>query len=213
MPARLRPLGVMILALLREREMHPYEMLRLLRERRDERLVPIQQGTFYHQVAALERDGLIRPVAVEREGNRPERTTYAITAAGDAAVLDWVRAELPGIASPVNFRVALAESHNLDRDTARTLLARRLELLREAYADRRARIAEAAARAVPRQFLVEVEREIALMSADIAWTESLLAELGGAEGVPASGTELPWGIPGVPARPEPHETSPRKEGA
>ncbi|WP_258184368.1 hypothetical protein [Microbacterium foliorum] len=34
---RLTPMGVMILALLREGDMHPYEMVRLMRARRDER--------------------------------------------------------------------------------------------------------------------------------------------------------------------------------
>ena len=33
---RLTPLGVMVLGLLREDDMHPYEMQRLLRQRRDE---------------------------------------------------------------------------------------------------------------------------------------------------------------------------------
>ena len=36
---RLTPLGVMVLALLREGDMHPYEMMRLMRQRRDDRLV------------------------------------------------------------------------------------------------------------------------------------------------------------------------------
>ena len=36
---RLTPMGVMVLALLREGDMHPYEMVRLMRARRDERLL------------------------------------------------------------------------------------------------------------------------------------------------------------------------------
>ena len=79
---RLTPLGVMVLALLREGDMHPYEMIRLMRIRRDDRLVAITNGTVYHTVARLERAGLLAEVGVDRDGNRPERTTYAVTDAG-----------------------------------------------------------------------------------------------------------------------------------
>ena len=93
--ARLTPLGVMVLALLREGEMHPYEMIRLMRHRHDDRIVSVTNGTVYHTVARLERQGLIAEVGIDRDGNRPERTTYALADAGGAAVDEWVRRELP----------------------------------------------------------------------------------------------------------------------
>ena len=43
--ARLTPLGVMVLALLREDDMHPYEMIRLMRQRHDDRIVSLTNGT------------------------------------------------------------------------------------------------------------------------------------------------------------------------
>ncbi|MBK0422710.1 PadR family transcriptional regulator [Leucobacter sp. CSA2] len=198
----------MILALLRERDMHPYEMLRLTRDRHDERLIRIQQGTFYHQITALERDGLIAEVAVDRQGNRPERTTYTITREGDASLIEWVRRELPCTERPAHFRVALAESHNLDRGTVAELLAGRTEQLRTVLGERRERLADAMERGVQRQFLVEVEREMALMEVDITWTESLVAELAPA-GSDSPGTPiLEWGIPSHSDRPNPS----RKDG-
>lgn len=72
---RLTPLGVMVLALLREDPMHPYEMIRLMRQRHDDRIIALTNGTVYHTVARLERLGLVSEVGVDREGNRPERTT------------------------------------------------------------------------------------------------------------------------------------------
>ena len=107
--AKLTPLGVMVLALLREGDMHPYEMMRLMRFRRDDRLVPIQNGTFYHTVGRLERAGLLAEIGVDRDGNRPERTTYTLTDAGRDVVGEWVRRELPRIDRTTEFRVALAE--------------------------------------------------------------------------------------------------------
>ena len=114
----------MVLALLGEGDMHPYEMIRLMRLRRDDRLVTITNGTLYHTVGRLERAGLLAEVGVDRDGNRPERTTYALTDGGPRAVGEWVRRELPRIDRPAEFRIALAEAHNLDRGRGRSSCSR-----------------------------------------------------------------------------------------
>ncbi|MFJ6651633.1 PadR family transcriptional regulator [Microbacterium sp. NPDC091313] len=186
----LTPLAVMALALLREDEMHPYEMMRLLQRRREERLVRLQKGTLYHAVRRLERDGLVAEVGIDREGNRPERTTYALTPAGDHAVEAWIRAELPRIDRPAEFRVALAEAHNLGRDEVVALLAERRVLLAAARDDLRDRLADGAERAVPFQFLVEADHERMLLDAEIAWQDALCARL--------ETRELPWGLDEIP---------------
>ena len=80
--APLTPLTLAALALLAERPMHPYEMYQLSMQRRDHRLVKIRPGTLYHAVRRLAESGLVAVVGTEREGNRPERTTYEITDAG-----------------------------------------------------------------------------------------------------------------------------------
>ena len=67
---RLTPVAVMILATLREGDMHTYELVRLLRERKDDRLVPLQKGTIYHTVARLERDGAVDAAAVHEAFDR-----------------------------------------------------------------------------------------------------------------------------------------------
>lgn len=189
--SRLTPLAVMVLALLREGDMHPYEMMRLLRTRRDERLVRIQKGTFYHAVSRLERDGFVAEVGIDRDGNRPERTTYSLTPAGEEAVVDWVRRELGRLDRPAEFRVALAEAHNLPRDEVIALLDARRALLQAAADEQRLGLAEAAERHVPDQFLVEVQRESVLLDAELAWQDALRARL-------ADGS-LAWGLDELPA--------------
>ncbi|MGP3533409.1 PadR family transcriptional regulator [Microbacterium sp. RD1] len=183
----LTPLGVMVLGLLREGDMHPYEMLRLLRTRRDDRLVRVQQGTLYHTVSRLERAGLLAEVGVDRDGKRPERTTYTLTDAGFGAVATWVRHELAVTDRATEFSVALAEAHNLDAREVSELLDRRRELLAGELEGLRDTLAGASARNVPGQYLVEVDRAAALLATDLAWTEALLTRL-------RDGT-LPWGVP------------------
>lgn len=185
--ALLRPLGVMILALLRERDMHPYEMMRTFEARREDRLVSIRRGTLYHQVTALERDGLIAEVGVDREGNRPERTTYSLSSAGNAVVNEWIRAHLPRTDRPAEFRIALAEAHNLERDDVVALLSERLHGLRAQRDADHASLGAATAKGVQRQFLVEIDRARTLLDADIAWTTRLRDDI--------SAGALIWGLP------------------
>ena len=176
--AGLTPLGVVVLALLREDDMHPYEMLRLLRHRHADRMVKLTNGTFYHTVARLERKGLIAEVGVDRAGNRPERTTYTLTEAGPNALQAWVRSRLARTDRGEHFVVALAEAHNLDRDEVAALIGRRLAALRDerdVIDDTLARVRE---RGIAEQFVVEFDRRQALLRADIAWTTSFLQRLG-----------------------------------
>jgi len=187
---RLTPLAVMILATLREGDMHPYELMRLLKERRDDRLVPLQKGTIYHTVARLERDGLLAEVGVDREGNRPERTTYTVLPAGDRAVEEWVRAELPRIDRASEFRVALSEAHNLERDEVVALLDQRRALLTASIDEHRTGLEVATARGTPEQFLVELQRQAALLDAELACQDSLRARL--------VDRSLPWGAAEIP---------------
>ncbi len=183
---RLTPLGVMVLALLREGDMHPYEMMRLMRHRRDDRLVTITNGTLYHTVGRLERAGLLGEVGVDRDGNRPERTTYTLTGEGRDAVDEWVRRELPRIDRPAEFRIALAEAHNLERTVVVDLLRRRRDALSEDLSSLSAGHAGAQSRGVPEQFLLEVHRTEVLLRTDLAWLDALIERL--------DAHAFPWGV-------------------
>lgn len=175
--ATLTPLGVTVLALLREGDMHPYEMLRLLRFRRDDRMVKVTNGTLYHTVSRLKEQGLLDEVGVDREGNRPERTTYTLTEAGDHVVGEWVRRELGRTDHPLRFRVALAEAHNLEREEAIALLTARLDLMRSELGDLDEGLAAARGRGVPEQYILETGRQQALLRADLAWLEEMLPRM------------------------------------
>ena len=175
---RITPLAVMVLALLREGDMHPYEMIRLMRQRHEDRLVTLTNGTLYHTVGRLTAAGLLAEVGTDREGNRPERTTYTLTVDGRDAVAHWVRRELPRMDHPTEFRVALAESHNLPQDEVAELLTIRREALAAEHAMHRDGLIKARSREIPEQYLVEIDRQAALLDADLRWTDTFLARLG-----------------------------------
>lgn len=182
---RLTPMGVMVLALLREGDMHPYEMVRLMRARRDERLLSITNGTLYHTVGRLQRAGLVDEMGVDRAGNRPERTTYTLTDAGAEALIGWLRRELASTEHPADFRIALAEAHNLERSDVIACLRDRRTALSDGHVQHRDGLIDARQAGVPEQVLVEFERQEVLLDAELRWLDSLLDRL--------DAGAFPWG--------------------
>lgn len=174
----LSPLGIAALALLAERAMHPYEMYQLLMQRREDRLVKVRPGSLYHTVDRLLGQGLVRCLGTEREGNRPERTTYEITPGGRSALSDRVTEML---ATPVNeypeFPLAIGEAHNLPRETVLHLLQCRRMRLQSESEHLRAAVADITRRNVPRRFWLDVTYQQAILDAENSWIDGLLTQL------------------------------------
>jgi DNA-binding PadR family transcriptional regulator len=174
----LTPLAVAALALLAEGPSHPYEMYQTLVHRAEDRLVKVRPGSLYHTVDRLARHGLVRATGTEREGNRPERTTYAITDAGTNALAERV-AEI--IATPVNefpeFPLGLAESHNLPVETAIELLRKRVALIRADIDVIDHGIRTVQAKNLPPKYWMDVRYLRAMAEADATTLEALIDDL------------------------------------
>ena len=136
--ARLTPLAVSTLALLAEREMHPYEMYQLMIRRREDRVIKVSAGSLYRAVERLASDRLIAANGIERAGHRPERTVYAITDAGRAE-LAARESELDGIESGVtdSVRRLADEVRSSVNDAMKTLRADLASAARDAREDTR----------------------------------------------------------------------------
>lgn len=170
-------MALAVLGVVTEGPMHPYEMASVLRARGKDEDMPMKWGSLYTVVQNLEKHGLIDAVERSRQGARPERTVYRITAAGRSELEDWVR-EL--VSTPVpeqpRFRAGLSMLAALAPDEVADLLRERLRLLNREVGRRREHV-EQSATEVPRLFLIEVEYAIALLEAEAAWVRSLLAEI------------------------------------
>src|SRR3569623_2871805 len=89
------PLALAVLSCLNKRPMHPYEFSTTLRSRGKENSIKLNYGSLYSVVESLQKHGLITARETTREGRRPARTVYEITAAGEVEFEDWL-AELLG---------------------------------------------------------------------------------------------------------------------
>jgi len=174
MAAELTPLAVMILGLTAERPMHPYEMVQTLIARREDRFANIRPGSLYHTVDRLLDRELLRINEIERSGNRPERTVYAITAAGSRALRTRLSAMLgsPTTEFPELY-LALAESHELPRTEVIDLLDRRLAAMSDELDYYRTAHTQAADRGVSEMFLLDLGCRCATLSAQLDWLRSV----------------------------------------
>ncbi|WP_199548778.1 PadR family transcriptional regulator [Streptomyces sp. N35] len=179
------PLALTVLVQLVERPMHPYEIAQTLRRRGKDASTKINYGSLYTVVQNLEKHGFVEVAGVQREGNRPERTLYGITDAGRIEMVEWLSDLLavPADEYPI-FETALANMGVIHPDEVVRLLKDRIATLDVKAAQGRGALRKLY-ESLPRVFLVEVEYQLHLIEAQIAWLRGFVAEVegGSLEGV------------------------------
>jgi DNA-binding PadR family transcriptional regulator len=176
--AALSPISLAALGLLAERPMHPYEMYQLLLERAEDRLLKVRPGTLYHAVDRLERDGLARALRTEREGNRPERTTFDITESGRRTLSRSIGEMLTTPADEYpEFPIAISEAHNLTRAQVIAALRSRMQALADEQQAITGRLQAIGGDRIPRLYWLDVDYSRAMRAAEISWLETVVAEL------------------------------------
>jgi DNA-binding PadR family transcriptional regulator len=175
MAYQLTSLSISVLALLRERPMHGYEMFQTLVRRHADRIVKLRPGSLYHVVDRLTEEKLIRRAATGRDGKRPERAIYEITDAGADSLAERV-GHL--IATPVHefpqFVVALAEVDTLDGDAAANAVDGRVGAM-EARAAEIMALRDAGV--TPDGNLVAFDYLLATMQAELSWLRKFASSL------------------------------------
>jgi DNA-binding PadR family transcriptional regulator len=169
------PLGLAVLALLREKPMHPYQMASTLRERAKEESIKLNYGSLYTVVGALERGGLVLARETVREGARPERTVYALTEEGERELVDWM-SELLSVAAKEypRFEAALSLMPVLPPDDVARLLENRVQRLDVQVAKLTSTMELARKQGLERLFIIESEYEIVMREAERTWVAALV---------------------------------------
>jgi DNA-binding PadR family transcriptional regulator len=171
-------LALAVLSYLVQGPMHPYELSRTLRHNGDARSIKFNHGSLYMVVAQLAKAGFITEQETNRDGQRPERTVYALTDAGRQELHDWMHDLLgePEHEYP-NFAAALSLIAALPPSEAVPLLRHRLVRLAELCTDSRTLIDTALATGLPGLFLVEEEYRLALLSAESSFVERFIDQI------------------------------------
>ncbi|MDX8055000.1 PadR family transcriptional regulator [Lentzea sp. BCCO 10_0798] len=167
---RTNPLALAVLALLSERPMHPYEMAQTMRERHQEEVIKLNYGSLYTVVESLHKHELITASAVQKAGNRPERTVYAVTGAGTAELHDWLR-EL--IAVPAKeyprFEAGISLVGLLPPADALQLVHQREAAVGEQLTALAVLLEKLAGMGLPQLAWIELDYRMAVLRAERAW--------------------------------------------
>jgi DNA-binding PadR family transcriptional regulator len=170
------PVLLMVLSLLKERPMHPYEMQRLMVERGKSAVDSIKRGSIYHAVDRLLKAGLVEELETSREGRRPERTVYRLTDAGDEVVRDWMRQLLARLDPDYNeFATVLSFLPVLEPHEVLAALHHRLVVLAGAIARSEATLTSIGDR-LPRVFLIEEEYQLDMLRAERRWVAAVVED-------------------------------------
>jgi DNA-binding PadR family transcriptional regulator len=166
-----------VLTLLREAPMHPYQMQRLLRLRHKDEILVLKRGSLYHAIGRLVQAELIAASSTERDGRRPERTTYRITAAGRKELTRTLRqmVAVPRRESS-EFMAAMSFLIHLTPQEAVPQLEERCRCLQLEIEQRSVGI-QAAAPHVLRINLLESEYLIAMLQAELDWVRGIVAQI------------------------------------
>ena len=172
------PLALAVLVLLYERPMHPYEMAATLRERRKEDSIKLRYGSLYTVIELLLRAGFIAEKKTTREGNRPERTVYEITKAGESEMRGWMR-EI--VSTPVKeypqFEAGLSLLPALPPEQATDVLETRVAFLKKDVAQIKADLQQAKAMELPSLFSIETEYRLAVLETELTYVEKLIERI------------------------------------
>ena len=176
---RSSPLTLMVLVLLAETPMHPYEMQRVMQARGKDNVVRVQRGSLYPAVERLAAAGLIEPVETGREGRRPERTVYRITEDGRDTAEMWLTAMVREVRNEFpEFPAALSFLPLLSAPDARAELTARLVALGKGIAAIRSVTEDLNERfRLPRLFLIETEYQLTMLQAEYRWVESVVDDI------------------------------------
>ncbi|MEV5826152.1 PadR family transcriptional regulator [Spirillospora sp. NPDC052242] len=176
--------GLTVLALLTVRASHPYELHRLIVDTHKDYVTGLPRS-LYHAVDRLAGEELIAPVETVREGRRPERTVYEITAEGRRELATRLRAllETPG-PDRRTFTAAVSLIGVLPLPDALQSLRTRAAALEGMLAGTDGHLSALRESGLPDLLTIELDYERTVIGAELGWLRALVARL-------ASG-ELDW---------------------
>jgi DNA-binding PadR family transcriptional regulator len=202
---QLNPLAIVVLSLLDERPMHPYEVTFHVRKRHMEKHVKVTVGALYHTFEKLQEEGLIEPMEVERDGRRPERTVYGLTAPGREQFQEGLRRLLVQPSRVYSdFEAGLACMHHLAAGEAAQLLRKRAEILKDEMESEGAHLRKVRDLGLSRLCLIETELVQDLRQYQVEWCARVADEI--------ETGELEW-YAGILPRPGRDRSAPAGDGA
>jgi DNA-binding PadR family transcriptional regulator len=169
---------LVILGLLRSRPLHGYEIKRTIEEHMGD-WTSVAFGSIYFALQKLTEEGAIEIAATEREGGRPSRTVYAITANGRLEFHRLLREAWLAVERPAYVvDLALFFMDAMSEDEIRAHLEQRVAQLVETQEwVEQHRTETLASQEVPPQAAAIFEHTRKHLVAELSWTKETLDAL------------------------------------
>jgi DNA-binding PadR family transcriptional regulator len=157
---------------------HGYDVRRELLSWGADRWANVQPGSIYHALRKLTEEEMLREVGTDQVGGRPARTSYEITAKGEAEFETLLRDLWWNVAMPTDpFFAAFSFLPSLPREEASAALRNRATVLRATADGMRSSLESRWINELkPTHVAWMFELSIARMEGEIAWCERI-AEL------------------------------------
>ncbi|HEX7942778.1 MAG TPA: PadR family transcriptional regulator [Gemmatimonadaceae bacterium] len=170
-------LGLIVLEMLDEEPMHVYRMQKLIRQRGKDRVVNVRaRASLYQTIERLVRLGLVEVRETVQTERHPDRTVYAITAAGRKVAREWLREMLRTTDGEFpEFIAAMSVLTALTPEDARRQLELRAEKLAAELHDTESTLAGSPD--LPRLFLLEEEYRRAMLGAELSWVRAVIEDM------------------------------------
>ncbi|MNC18440.1 Transcriptional regulator PadR-like family protein [compost metagenome] len=118
---------LLILGLLQEKDMHPYEITLIMKERMYDQMMKLQMGSLYYAVDKLAQDDYIEAVETIRSNDRPDKTIYHITDKGKVLFEQLILQQIKKVDLVFHpLYMALALSRYIDQDKVEKVLEERI---------------------------------------------------------------------------------------
>lgn len=118
---------LVILGLLQEKDMHPYEIMLIMKERMYDQMMKLQMGSLYYAVDKLAQEEHIEAVETIRSNDRPDKTIYRITGKGKALFEQLILQQIKKMELVFHpLYMALALSLYIDQDKVEKILEERI---------------------------------------------------------------------------------------
>lgn len=174
---RSSPLGLIVLALLNDEPMHVYRMQQRIEQWGKDRVVNVRQrANLYQTIDRLRRLGLIEVQATVRGDKYPDRVVYTITEVGRETAREWLRDMLRSMGSDFpSFPAAVSIMFMLPPSDAREQIRLRIAAVTADLAEIDGQFHQYGG--LPRLFMLEEEYRRTMLTAELAWLESVEDDL------------------------------------
>jgi len=173
------PLALAVLALLSERPAHPYEMSVIMKNRHWHVSIKLNYGSLYTVIEGLKKRGFVQVEETHREGNRPERTVYALTDEGRVELASWLSDILRTPTKEyLNFEAGLTLMLHLPSEIVSQMLQERATHLESEIDNLKTQLKVLTERFhLEKVLMLEGEYGIVMREAELRWVRSIVNDI------------------------------------